>query len=278
MQFEQGNFEGTGGLNLYQATWQPDGEIKAVLGIVHGVGEHIQRYTSMAADLTAAGILVSGYDHRGHGRSEGQRGHINHWSEYRQDLSRFNHLLKQRYPRLPRFLFGHSMGSLILLDFLQEEGAAGLNGAIFSGTALEPLDAAPPLLVFIARALSRIVPRMALKVKLPGESLSRDPQVAEAYDKDPLVFWERSTRWGAETLRIIEKIKAAPEKINLPVLFIHGEEDPLLSAQGAAAFAQQVASTDKTVKIYPGSRHEPHNDLDRRQVMSDIIAFIQAHG
>ncbi len=276
MSVQEGTFEGVGGLKLYERTWLPEGEPRAVLAVAHGVGEHIGRYENLAAGLLQAGFVVAGYDHRGHGRSQGQRGHIMGWEDYRDDLTHFLERVAERFPQTPRFLFGHSMGSLIVLDYLQESGGEGLRGAILSGTALEPLDAAPPLLVFVARLLSRLAPRFSLKVDLPGDSLARDPQVAQAYMEDPLVFWERSTRWGAETLRIIDKIKAHPDQITLPVLFVHGEADPLLSAQGASAFAARVASTDKTVNIYPESRHEPHNDLDHERVIADIAEWMAA--
>src|SRR5690606_38405628 len=110
---------------------------------------------------------------------------------------------------------------------------------------------APPHLVLTARVLSSIAPRFALKVKLDGSSVSRDPEVARAYNQDPLVHWQRSTRWGTESLKTIAWIKAHAGDIKLPVLFIHGEKDPLVAAEGARRFFEQITYPDKTLRVYP---------------------------
>jgi len=270
------HFEGTKGLQLFWQAWLPDGPPKAVVVIIHGAGEHIGRYANMVNALIPAGYLVAGYDQRGHGRSEGQRGHILSWDEFRQDLRSFLRTARQLAPGLPVFLYGHSQGSLILLDYILRE-PDGLAGAISSGTALEPLDAAPPPLVLVAKAMSGLVPTFTMKVSLPGATLSRDPQVARAYDQDPMVFWKRSARWGTECLKTIEFIKAHAGEIKLPILFLHGEADPLVSVAGACHCCDQVSCTDKTICVYSEGLHEPHNDLQQAQVMADVAGWLDRH-
>jgi len=276
MKEQTGHFEGEGSLELFYKAWLPDSPPRAVLVIIHGSGEHIDRYSNLVQALVPAGILITGFDQRGHGRSEGQRGHIDSWDEYRQDIHIFLTLAVKLAPGLPVFLYGHSQGSLEALDYILHD-PEGLAGAIISGTALDPKDAAPPHLVLLARILSRFAPRFPLKVNIKGASLSRDPQVAEAYDEDPLVHLNRSTRWGTETLKIIEWIKPRAGDINMPVLFLHGQNDPLLSADGAQRFFDQIPFNDKTIHIYPEGLHEPHNDLDYKQVGADIHAWIDRH-
>ena len=276
MKEQTGHFEGVNKCQLFSKTWLPDNPPKAVLAIVHGVGEHIDRYKNLVDALVPAGFLLTGYDQRGHGRSEGQRGHINSWDEYRQDLRLFLALAGQLAPGRPLFLWGHSLGSAIMLDYILHY-PDGLAGAISSGTPLEPQEAAPPHLVLLAKVLSRLWPNFSLKVKLEGSSLSRNPQVAQAYMDDPLVHWHRSARWGTESLKVVAWIKSRAAEVNLPVLFLHGECDALLNVAGAQRFFEQIRHPDKTIHIYPGSLHEPHNDLDYKQVIADLESWLDDH-
>jgi len=276
MQQTGGNFDGINGCRLFYKTWIPDGSPKAALVIVHGAGEHIDRYQNVVSVLVESGYALVGFDLRGHGRSEGQRGHINRWDEYRGDLREFIKLTRQMLPDTPQFILGHSLGSLIVLDYLiyhQE----GLSGAILSGTSLDPVDAAPPVQKFLAQLLSGIYPTFSLKIPLPGKSLSRDAQVSQAYDQDPMVFWDRTARWGVESLKAIERIETNADKINLPVLFLHGEKDPLVSAAGAQRYFDQLSTSDKTIRIFQDTLHEPHNDLDHLAVIADMQQWIASH-
>ncbi len=276
MDEKTGRFEGLDGCRLYYKAWLPDGPPKAVLAIVHGVGEHIERYRNVVDCLVPGGYVLMGYDQRGHGRSEGQRGHINSWDEYRQDIRIFLDLARKIVPGIPLFLYGHSQGSLEVLDYILRY-PAGLAGAIISGTALEPKDAAPPLLVILAKIMSGIFPRFTLRVKLEGDSLSRDPLVARAYMEDPLVHWERSARWGTESLKTIQWIKSHASEIRLPVLFLHGGADSLVSVTGAEEIYEKIQYPDKTLRVYPQDLHEPHHDLDCLQVISDLGSWMEAH-
>lgn len=273
----EGSFTGLDGLCLFSKTWRPGGQDpRAILVIIHGAGEHIGRYPHLVEALVAAGYMAAGYDQRGHGRSEGQRGHINTWEEYRADLDRFLEHVRSSDPGRPVFVFGHSMGSLVALDYLQRR-SADLAGAIISGTSIEPAEAAPLYLKIIAKALSLISPKFNIKMPISGDQLSRDPQVAQAYHDDPLVHWDRSVRWGAEGLKVIKDIKSRAGEIDLPVLFLHGENDRAVSSSGARFMYENIASTDKTLRIYPGCLHEPHNDIIHKEVISDILDWLEKH-
>ncbi len=271
-----GYFDGVKGCRLYYQAWLPKGRPRAVVALVHGAGEHCGRYGNVADGLVPAGYAVIGYDLRGHGRSGGRRGHIDSWDDYRGDLGRFLGFVGRVLPGVPAFLYGHSTGSLIALDYILRH-PEGLRGAIVSGTAIEPSGAAPAALVLLAKALSGLVPTYTMRIKLEGSDLSRDAQVAKAYMEDPLNHWYRSARWGTEHLKVIAWIKSRPADIRLPVLFLHGEADPLVKAEGARRFFDRIEYPDKTMRVYPGGLHEPHNDLDYKQVVSDVAQWIEAH-
>jgi len=271
-----GHLDGVKGCRLFYQIWRPEATPRAVVALVHGVGEHCGRYGNVVDRLVPAGYAFAGYDHRGHGRSEGQRGHIDSWDDYTSDLKLFLGLVAKEMPGLPVFLYGHSMGSLIALDYVLRD-ATGLRGAILSGTALDLGDSAPPLLVLLAKVLSRIVPRLSIKMKLEGSALSRDPEVARAYMEDPLDSWQRSVRWDAEFIKAIARIEGRASDVRLPVLLLHGEQDPIIRVEGAKRFFDGIEHPDKTLHIYPGGLHEPHNDIQHEQVLSDVVQWLEAH-
>ncbi len=248
MSCTSGSLEGAKGCRLFYQTWLPEGASRAVLVLVHGAGEHCGRYQNLVDGLVPAGYAIAGYDQRGHGRSGGRRGHIDSWDEYRGDLRLFLDLAGHLLPGVPVFLYGHSHGTLMALDYILRH-PEGLSGAVLSGTALEPAEAAPAWQVLLAKTLSGLLPTFSLRVRLEGSTLSRDGRVARAYEEDPLVHWLRSVRWGAESLQAIEWIKARPGDIRLPVLFLHGESDRLVRASGAQLFYDQIQYPDKAIRI-----------------------------
>jgi alpha-beta hydrolase superfamily lysophospholipase len=272
----EGAFTGAGGVELYYQCWKPDDRAKAAVGIVHGVREHSGRYAGMADHLTPHGYAVYCFDNRGHGRSPGQRGHINAWQEYRDDTDAFMALVRAEAPDLPLVLLGHSMGALVALDYLLYH-PEGLRGAIISGAPLEPIDATKPVQLAIARVLSRIRPTLSMTSKFGGEAVSRDPAVAEAYDTDPLVHNQSSVRWGMEFLATIDRVKSRATEVKLPILMLHGGDDRIVSPNGSRRLFEQIGSTDKELKVYPDRFHEAHNDIGREEVLADIVLWLDAH-
>jgi alpha-beta hydrolase superfamily lysophospholipase len=241
------------------------------------VGEHSGRYANLVGPLVDDGYAVYVYDQRGHGRSPGPRVHIDRWAEYRDDLGAFLRLVGERAPGRPLVVYGHSMGSLVVLDYLLEwprsERPEGLTGAIVSGTALEPAGVGGPLLVVIARVLSGLRPRQSLKLGIDAAALSRDPAVVAAYRADPLVTSRATVRWGTESLDTVRRIKAGMSRIDVPLLVLHGEADPLNLVSGARALVDALPPGAATLKVYPGVRHEPHNDLGHEQVAAEVTQW-----
>ncbi len=276
MEHTEAFYPGTGGLELYYQCWQPGMEPHAIVVVVHGVAEHSGRYMNLVDPLTRAGYAVYGDDHRGHGRSPGQRVYINQWGEYREDLKAFLEMIGRLEPGKPVFLFGHSMGALIALDYLLHY-PEGIRGAVISGVPLEPAGVAKPHLVALARAVSGIWPRFSANLGLDPKALSRDQAVVKAYEADPLVSRKATARWGTENLNTVAWIKAHAAEIRLPILLIHGETDRLNLAQGSKELYEAMTQADKTLRIYPGGYHELHNDIDHVQVVNDIKEWLDQH-
>ncbi|MBT9315039.1 alpha/beta hydrolase [Leptothoe spongobia] len=268
-------FSGAQGLSLFYQAWYPPGIAKAVIALVHGFGEHCDRYCTVTNALTQAGYAIFGFDNQGHGRSEGQRGHINRWQDYRDNVSAFLAKVRHHEPHLPLFVLGHSLGGLIVLDFALTS-PQGLSGIIISGPPIRPVGIAKPYLVAIARLLSGIWPRFSMEVGTGAESLSRDPVVLQQIQNDPLKHSMATVRWGTECLFAIATVRRTISHLQVPILLVHGSADKVNDVRGSKEIFECI-TTDKTLKIYPGSYHEPHNDLDRNQVMSDLVQWLDHH-
>lgn len=274
MQPTQSTLEGAGGLKLFTQTWLPDGPPKAAVVLVHGYGEHSGRYGNLVNAMVPQGIAVYGYDHRGHGRSPGQRGHIMAWAEYRGDLERFVANVRAQ-TTAPIFLFAHSMGALIALEYLLHQ-PKDIIGAIISGAPIQPGNVAPPAKVMLAKVLSGIVPTFSIPFGDGSTgNLSRDPAVQTAFDGDPLTHNVVSVRWGAESLAALEQVKQQAGKIQTPILLVHGGADRMNLPQGVQNWIGSVGSADKELRLYPDNLHEVHNDYDAPKLMEDVRDWIE---
>jgi alpha-beta hydrolase superfamily lysophospholipase len=273
MQSSEGTFQGDAGLELYCQSWQPKDPPKAVLVIIHGVAEHSNRYSNLVDNLLPANIAIYSYDQRGHGKSPGQRGYIDSWSEYRADLKRFLAYVHQAEPGKPIFVYGHSQGALEILDFLINE-SNNITGILVSAVPLVSDDAASPLLVTAAKVLSRVWPTFSLDSPINPAQLSCDAREVIKYQDDPEVFKILTARWGTEYLKTQEEVRGNAASIDVPILIMHGGDDTLCAPEGSQYLYDQVSSADKTLKIYPSYFHEIHNEPGHITVVNDIEAWI----
>ncbi|MEO8427841.1 MAG: lysophospholipase [Verrucomicrobiota bacterium] len=280
MKHTESFFEGTRGIALHSQCWLPEESSRAILAIVHGVTEHSGRYSNIVRPMLSAQLGVCGFDLRGHGRSLGRRGHVDSWQDYLSDLEVFLRKIRTSFPGLPIFLFGHSLGSLIVLAYVMEHPGAVV-GVIVSGVPIDPVGVARPSIVALARIFSSIWPTFALTGigPKPGRppALSRDPRVEADFLADPLRLRQLTARWGVECLAMVASVKRRASSVKLPLLVIHGGSDPLNSLGGAQEFYNQVDFPDKQMQIYQDSYHEPHNDLDHERVVGDLRHWIERH-
>jgi alpha-beta hydrolase superfamily lysophospholipase len=273
MQHIESEFTGADGIRLYRRCWLPESAPTAVVALVHGVGEHSGRYSRMVEPLVDAGFAVCAYDQRGHGRSDGPRVHIDRWTQYRDDLAAHLSEVARDFPDTPVIIYGHSMGSLVVLDYLIS-GSDGLSGAVISGIAIQPVGVGSRFQVLLARTLTGIVPRLSVDLGIKASSLTSDEVAIEEFERDPLVTGRATVRWATEGLDTIERIRAGLRDVSMPLLVIHGEDDPLNHVDGARALFEAASHEDKTLRIYPKTLHEPHNDLAHAEVARDAVGWV----
>lgn len=271
---ETGSFRSRGGGSLFCQQWTPDqGGVKAALTLVHGLGEHSNRYPHLVERLVPAGYAIYGHDHQGFGRSEGQRGHVNRFQEYSADVKLRVDQVRQRHPDKPIALYGHSMGGLIALDYLLRYPQS-VEMAIISAPAL--LAKTARHLVLLMRTMNLVQPTFVIQRPGGAEGISRDPAEVEKYATDPLWVRKSSARWAVEILAAQEDIRQRAGEITLPILLLQGSEDHLVVPEATTRFFETIASPDKSYYYYPGYYHEPHNDVDKEYPLRDVLAWLDA--
>jgi alpha-beta hydrolase superfamily lysophospholipase len=269
----EGSFAAPDGLTLFRRAWLPD-EVSRVLLVVHGFGEHSGRYDELGAWFAARGCAVHALDHRGHGRSGGPRTHVDRFGELLDDLAAFHALVREEHPAAPITLLAHSMGGLIALSYLAERRPS-VSGAIVSGPALAPDRAVPATRIWLARALRRVAPKLALAAGLDLTGLSRDEEVLRRYLADPLVVRTMTTSLGSELLAAGVSLRARASAIATPVLLMHGKQDTLCPVAATEEFSTQLKAAGCALRVYPELRHEIFNEPEREQVFADAWRWIE---
>lgn len=262
---------GAGGLQLFWQSWHGVGAPRAVVVIVHGLGEHSDRHDHVARALVAEGCAVYAVDHRGHGRSQGPRALIDDVDALVADIDALVLVAHAAHPDVPVYMLGNSFGGMLAVRYAlaHQDRLAGL---ILNG-ALAQVDASPALRV-VGRVLAAVAPRAPLIVIDP-ELVSRDPAVVEAYRTDPLVHHGRIPARTAAT--IADTAAAFPDAVGaiaLPVLIAYGTADAICPPAGSEMLAQRIGSGDVTVRRYEGLYHELHNEPEREAVLGDVVAWL----
>ncbi len=271
----EGQFIGAGDLPIYYQAFLPAQEPRAILMVCHGLGDHSGRYGNLVRVLNSHDIAIYAHDYRGHGRSGGQRGHIQSWDELLSDLKMIHNQARVNHPDLPCFLFGHSLGGVLALDAALSNPSA-YQGVIASAPALIQ-TAISPGKIHLSKILGRFFPNISMRSGLDPAGLSRDPQVVQDYRQDPLVHDRGTPRLAVESLAAQERVLANGHLLEIPLLLIHGQADPLIPLTASRLFFQQVTHPDKTLLEYPEGYHESHNDWHWEKAMKDLADWIVAH-
>ena len=294
-----------GGGKLQLTLWLPEGEPVGVIQLVHGIAEYAGRYGFLAEALNAKGYILAAEDHMGHGGSITKAHPMGcikgGWTALTKDVYLVSELLKKRYPALPLFLMGHSMGSFLARTCLYTYPDTGYSGCILSGTAWQPAMVLKTGMKLAkgeiyrhgehnaSESLKNLMFGAYLKgirdAKSPNDWISTLRETVDVYDADPLCGFVPSAGLdlamleGLQRNQQLENLAAMPK--NLPVWFFAGDKDPVGSKgkgvkKSARAF-QKAGMRNVELTLYPGARHETLNDFCRAQVISDLLAWLEKH-
>lgn len=262
------------GTALHATWWAPDGPAKATIVHVHGLGEHSGRHAHVAQRLNDAGYAMLQMDMRGHGRSAGTRGHTP-FDRTMEDLDAALAEAWARTPELPVFLYGHSLGGLMVLTYTLRR-TPDIAGVISSAAGLRSPVLEQKAKMAAAKLLGSALPWVAIPSGLDDSGLSRDPEVLAAYRADPYVHDKASLALGKDGAVGAEWALAHAWKMHVPLLMLHGSADPITYPRGTEEFAGKVDG-DVTVHIYEGLLHEPHNEPEKEAVLDDIVEWLDEH-
>jgi alpha-beta hydrolase superfamily lysophospholipase len=262
------------GLAVFAQTWQPEGTPKAVIALVHGVGEHSGRYPTFVEAFTAAGYAISAYDLRGHGRSEGPRIYASSYESLLRDIDSNLEATRDRFPGLPLVLYGHSFGAAQVLCYVLKRRPK-LACVVAGSPGLASGVPQPAVKVFAGRILSVIAPKLRIPLGSPLESLSHDPEWIEKTRRDPLYDEKLSARIGILQMDTNKWI-LAQTSFPLPLLIMQGTADQTVDPAVNAAFARRLGG-DVTFKLWEGLGHELHAEVQRHDVLAYARAWIDAH-
>jgi alpha-beta hydrolase superfamily lysophospholipase len=261
------------GITITAEDWKPQTEPRGVVALVHGLGEHIDRYQHVANALNAAGFAMLGFDLPGHGRSGGPRGHAS-YADILGDIDRLLQEADKRYPGKPCFLYGHSMGGALVLYYTLKR-RPDLQGVISSAPGLATGVPIASSKLFLAKVLSRLAPGYTMDNGLDLTYLSTDQAVIKAYKADPLVHPKISARLGNDLLSTGDWIFAHAGEFPLPLLLFQGAGDRIVSVAFNTRFARAVPKEKVTYKLWEGLYHEAHNEPEQQNVIQYIIDWME---
>ena len=272
MKILQSSWQDARGLKFHLQAWEPDRRPRAVIALLHGLGEHVARYSTVAQELVKAGYAVMAMDLRGHGRSGGQRGHTPSYDALLDDIEALLARVAERYPRLPVFLYGHSLGGSLAINLVLRRRPR-LRGVITTApwfrTAVDP----PPLKVALAKALEPILPTYSDHWGVDPDSLSHDTSVGDAYVRDPLVHGRISARMYRTSAQAGLWALEHAHEYALPLLLMHGTADKVTSWEASQEFARR-SGKQVTLRLWEGWYHELHNEPQSRRVVRTMVNWM----
>ncbi len=270
------SWQSTAGLKLHAQCWSPSTPAKAVVALVHGMGEHIGRYEHVAQFFNNRGIALLAYDQQGHGQSEGARGNIVSAASLLDDVGLLLAEAQKRFRGKPVFLYGHSMGGNAVLNFALRNQPA-VAGIIATSPWIQLAFRPSAIKVWAGRLVNRLAPTLSLTNELDTLYLSHDPEVVKAYNADPLVHNKITAGGGVVLLDLAQKLNTIIAALNAPLLITHGSDDHLTSEPASLAFALR-AKGDVTFREWPGMYHELHNETEKEVYLNFLHEWMTEKG
>lgn len=261
------------GTRIAYRAW-PHSQASITLAVAHGLGEHAGRYADFAESMGRRGMGVFAMDLRGHGLSQGQRGHLDSWSQWTDDISAFlAEVAKQVEGEVVPL--GHSFGGAAMLSAVLEGKVGPARRFIVSSPALRAKVAIPQWKMTLGNVSSSLLPRLSMSNEVDAHTVSRIPEVVTAYQSDPLVHSKISSRMFTEWTKATQNVLDHVGEIQLPFLILAGTADQLIDPAGSEELHRRSAAKSE-LHLLPGRYHEPFNDLGRDEVFDLIADWLRA--
>ena len=255
------------GLEQLRRRWPVDEPAAAIL-LIHGIGEHSGRYQHVGQFFAGQGYDVASFDNRGFGRSGGERGHVDSFDQFLDDIE--ERLAERRSLGVPVVLFGHSLGGLMAADYLVGDRPQP-DLAVLSSPALAA--EVPRWQRVAAPVLGRLRPRMFFPSEIDGDGLSRDPEVGVAYAADPLLVAGGTAGLGHETFQAMARVNERLARLRIPTYVLHGDADPVVPVMASEPLGHLDGVTRR---VWPGLLHECLNEPEQNEVMGEIDRWLAA--
>ncbi|MBE0682830.1 MAG: alpha/beta hydrolase [Anaerolineales bacterium] len=275
MNHQEMNWKTRDDLEIFAQVWEPAVvQPKAVVCLVHGLGEHSARYAHVAEAFGKEGFILFTCDLRGHGRSSGPRGHISSSEDFMQDIDVMLEQARLRYPGLPLFLYGHSLGGILVLHYglLRKPN---IKGVIATSSGLHTALEKQPAKILAAKVLGSLMPNTTLPSGLNTAALSRNKAVVEAYRNDPLVHDKISLGFGKVMLGVTRWTLEHAGEFSLPLLLMHGKADEIDFPSSSTEFAAPLKEKS-TLVMWEGAYHELHNEPEQVEVFKTMTLWMDA--
>ncbi len=255
--------------------WKPVGYPVATICLVHGIGEHAGRYNDWARRFCMQGIMVYALDYRGHGASEGKRGHVNSIAELMDDIGVLVRRCKRNWGEIPGFIYGHSMGGNLVLNYLNVR-RQDFTGGIVSSPWLELVH--PPNIIWqkLGRLANAVMPGLTRSTGIKSNQMTSVPSEIEETDKDPLMHGRISARLFSELNQSSLELLSDRVNIQIPLLLFHGECDPVTKIEGSLRFFENHRDIC-TFNSYADSLHELHREPKADEVFDDVMSWIKKY-
>jgi alpha-beta hydrolase superfamily lysophospholipase len=272
MPYEEFELHVGGDQSRFARAWTPLRDRLGWMGIVHGLGEHSGRYHELAEHFCRAGFEVVAFDQIGHGRSGGPRGHVSDYDALLDDIDALVRELQRRGGRGPCWLYGHSLGGNLVLNFVLRRGPE-LSGAVVTSPLLLPVVPPPLWQRLLATALNHVSPGVTFPTEIDPADLSHDAQAVQRYRDDPLVFGHVSVRLGLRMLAAGRWALQHADELSLPTLLMHGAADRLTSAAASREFARRAGPVC-TLRVWSDLFHELHWETQRTEVLDAALDWM----
>jgi alpha-beta hydrolase superfamily lysophospholipase len=251
----------------------PDENPRAIILLVHGLGEHILRYNQWASFFNAENIGIIGIDVRGHGKSNGKKGKA-HYCDFLKDLNTLIDYSCKKYPFIPKILYGHDLGGSIVLNYAIKN-KSNVAGIVSASPWIRNFYTPSYMSKLRAKFMNKFYPLFTISNSLKDSNLSHDWSIIRTYKDDPLVHNRMSVCLYDEARDAGNCILHNKHKINVPMLIMHGTGDPITSWRASNTFAKHTGNSTK-IKLWKDAYHELHNEFEKEEIFNYVLAWINS--